>query len=115
MSLLTDLGRLRQGDQFARRMLGLATLAFGLLLAAGTEAVFMAIRADDAERLVAHTFEVRQVARTLLSDLQDAETGQRGFLLTEDAKFLEPFVRAESSLRATADRLRKLVPGITLG
>jgi CHASE3 domain len=69
---------------FTRHLWAIVAVSFGLVLLAGILAAYIAIRATDIERSVAHTFEVRQVARSLLSDLQDAETGQRGFLLTED-------------------------------
>jgi signal transduction histidine kinase/CheY-like chemotaxis protein len=86
----------------------LVVIGFGLVLVAGSAAAFMVLRIADAERWVGHTFEVRQVASNLLSDLQDAETGQRGFLLTERSAYLQPFDRAISSIHAAVDRLRGL-------
>ena len=44
----------------------------------------------------------------MLSDLQDAETGQRGFLLTVDETYLQPFYRALKSEPAGLPRLREL-------
>ena len=46
--------------------------------------------------LVRHTYEVIDTARTLLSDVQDAETGQRGFIITERPDYLEPYRTAEA-------------------
>src|SRR4029079_3091974 len=45
--------------------------------------------------------EIEQV----LADLQDAETGQRGFLLTGDERFLEPYNAAVAHL---PDQIRAL-------
>jgi signal transduction histidine kinase/ActR/RegA family two-component response regulator len=89
---------------------GRTLLAAGLALVilAGGGAVYMALRTADADRLVAHTFEVRQDARRLLSDLQDAETGQRGFLLTANDAYLEPLNRAVTSEPTGLARLREL-------
>jgi signal transduction histidine kinase/ActR/RegA family two-component response regulator len=77
----------------------------GLLLVVGGAAVYVAVLSSDADRLVAETFEVRQFARVLLSDIQEAETGQRGFLLTSDEKYLEPFLHAERSIPSTFSEL----------
>jgi signal transduction histidine kinase/DNA-binding response OmpR family regulator/CHASE3 domain sensor protein len=43
---------------------------------------------------VAHTHEVIASLQELLSLLKDAETGQRGFLLTGDEKYLSPYTTA---------------------
>jgi CHASE3 domain sensor protein len=43
------------------------------------------------------TFESIIGASNLLSELKDAETGQRGFALTGDEAFLEPYVCATRS------------------
>jgi PAS domain S-box-containing protein len=40
---------------------------------------------------VAHTQEVRFALQALLSAMQDAETGQRGFLITGDEAYLDPY------------------------
>ena len=42
------------------------------------------------DRWVAHTHEVRTKLADLLSFLKDAETGQRGFVITGDEGFIEP-------------------------
>jgi len=60
------------------------------------------LRADTAN--VVHTHEVITELGTLLSAVQDAETGQRGYLLTGNDRYLEPYedarVRAGASLSA---------------
>jgi PAS domain S-box-containing protein len=58
-----------------------------------------------AERLVAHTHEVLDVTSDVLSTLKDAETGQRGFLITGQDNFLEPYHDALARLN---ERLAKL-------
>ncbi|HEY6475644.1 MAG TPA: CHASE3 domain-containing protein, partial [Polyangia bacterium] len=49
-------------------------------------------RAEEA-RQVDHTLEVTQRLELLLSTYQDAETGQRGYLLTGDERYLAPYER----------------------
>ena len=38
-----------------------------------------------------HTVEVLEVLEEVIANLSDAETGQRGYLLTGDLKYLEPY------------------------
>lgn len=45
--------------------------------------------------------EVRSAASDLLSTLKDAETGQRGFIITSEAAFRKPY---DDALRAVAER-----------
>ena len=47
----------------------------------------------------------------VLSLLKDAETGQRGYLLTNDDRFLKPHLDAEPRLDPALERLRSLVSG----
>ena len=54
-----------------------------------------------------HTYEVIQRADTLLSALKDAETGQRGYLLTGNERFLEPYVEVRDSLSGQLEELRR--------
>jgi signal transduction histidine kinase len=107
MQLLADLSRARD-HQFTRRMLGLGALSFCLLLVAGGGALFTAKRATEAEALVVHTMQVRKSSRTVLIGLLNAETAQRGFLLTGDEKYLEPYLEARASLHSEIEGLRKL-------
>src|SRR5882757_9246121 len=47
---------------------------------------------------VTHTLQVMEQLQTILSLAKDAETGQRGFLLTGEEPYLEPFANAKSQL-----------------
>src|ERR1700674_414486 len=44
----------------------------------------------------------------LLSELSDAEAGQRGFLLTDDEKYLQPYQSARDRAEPTLNRLTDL-------
>jgi PAS domain S-box-containing protein len=62
-------------------------------------------------RLRAHAAAHRDVigqAERLLSTLKDAETGQRGFVITGDTNYLDPYERARNQLPGEIDRLRDL-------
>jgi CHASE3 domain sensor protein len=52
----------------------------------------------DSQQSVEHTVEVKEGLETLLSRMKDAETGQRGYLLTGDESFLEPFKGARNDV-----------------
>ena len=48
---------------------------------------------DEKLKWVNHTHQVLIQTEVVLNNLKDAETGQRGFLLTDDASYLEPYHR----------------------
>ena len=45
----------------------------------------------------------------VLSNLREAETGQRGYLLTGDERYLEPYTNSHAEVAASIERLRPLV------
>jgi signal transduction histidine kinase/DNA-binding response OmpR family regulator/CHASE3 domain sensor protein len=64
-------------------------------------------RASTAE-LVTHTIEIGQQLQMLLSAVKDAETGQRGFLLTGNEIYLDPYTTARAALPGLIHRVRQL-------
>ena len=89
----------------ARRRFGLpwGTLV-GLLLAlllvlafAGLSYRSLQVRAESSDR-VTQTLKVIERLQALLGSLRDAETGQRGYLLTGAESYLEPYLNAQSKL-----------------
>ncbi len=65
--------------------------------------------ARSAHALVEHTFEVRSQIRDVLMLLLNAETGTRGYLLTRQEAFLEPYLEARTRLEAPLASLEKLL------
>jgi PAS domain S-box-containing protein len=63
---------------------------------------------DDSHE-VASTREILRELDGLLSTLKDAETGQRGFIITGDPRYLDPFRKAGRSLERELARLGELV------
>jgi len=57
---------------------------------------------------VLHTIQVQSQLSRLLSDIQMAETGQRGYLLTGNDEYLEPYNNANSKVIITSTNLRNL-------
>jgi methyl-accepting chemotaxis protein len=84
---------------------GIATLTLVLI-------IFLSYRNTsqliENEAWVAHSHQVRIELSNLLSELKDAETGQRGYLLTADNSYLEPYQAALGSIRTTLADVKKL-------
>ena len=59
------------------------------------------------DSLVANREFIRGID-SVLSNLKDAETGQRGYLLTGDDRYLEPYNRSHTVILASIERLRVL-------
>ncbi len=81
-------------------------------VAIGAALVFGGLQAQkrraETQELYAHTLEVMAAARELMSSLQDLETGQRGFLLSHDPSYLEPYLRADRKVDGEIDTLKLL-------
>ena len=58
---------------------------------------------------LAHSVQVLAELESLLSTLKDAETGQRGYLLTGDEKYLEPYTNARAELPGELQKARPLL------
>ncbi|CAN5563911.1 hypothetical protein BH09PLA1_BH09PLA1_01130 [soil metagenome] len=63
----------------------------------------------DNSRRTERAQQTLQELHSTLSELQDAETGQRGFVLTGDEKYLEPYTAAVQSLPGCLVKLGALV------
>ena len=83
-------------------------VGFGLLMAAAFAVAVSVVRSNEADMLVEHSFEVEQTGQALLGDLQAAETGQRGYLLTLDSAYLKPFDNALGTVPRLLDSLHQL-------
>src|SRR3954467_3463569 len=67
---------------------------------------FQQIEASVEARL--HTYTLISKANALLSDITDAETGQRGYSLTGDEAFLKPYLAVRNTIAADLEELRRL-------
>ncbi|WP_428313117.1 response regulator [Hydrocarboniphaga sp.] len=65
--------------------------------------------ATNASVSVTHTLEMTEHLQRVLSRLKDAETGQRGYLLTGNDGYLAPFNEAQATLPAELKSLKHLV------
>ncbi|WP_333877709.1 sensor histidine kinase [Flavobacterium sp.] len=53
---------------------------------------------NNSSKWVTHSYEVNLELERLFSYLKDSETGQRGFLITKDSTFLEPYLHAKEKI-----------------
>ncbi len=65
-------------------------------------------RMTESDRWVVHTHEVLQVLQQLLLSLVDAETGERGFIITGDERYLEPYEAGRNAVQGHLARLVEL-------
>ncbi|MFA6922257.1 MAG: PAS domain S-box protein, partial [Gallionella sp.] len=73
-----------------------------LVLGLSFQAFIKMEEAADARR---HTFTLLNTADNFLSALKDAETGQRGYLLTGDETFLAPYLTVKDNLSIHLEKL----------
>ncbi|MFA5372238.1 MAG: CHASE3 domain-containing protein, partial [Sideroxydans sp.] len=87
-----------------------AALAGTALLVASLVAVsFWAFsQVEQAAEMRKHSRVVLNRADDLLSALKDAETGQRGYLLTGDEAFLQPYLAVRNNISGKLEELRQL-------
>src|SRR5947209_7198525 len=88
-------------------------LGFGFTLAILVVFGFFSYRSTakliETNRIVAHTHEVLTDLEALLSLMKDAETGQRGYIITGEERYLEPYQAALVNLNQASKNLRRLV------
>jgi len=83
--------------------------AAALLVALGVLGLFNVFRElESATEKRQHVSEVTDRADGLMADLFDAETSQRGFVLTGDEAFLGPYLAVNGTLAARLGELREL-------
>ena len=87
---------------------GVLALAVVLNIAAFYTAERSFAELRDADMGVRHTQDLRSVIASVYRRIVDAETGQRGFLLTQDATYLAPYAEARIELPKELETLEVL-------
>ena len=73
-------------------------LAFALLIVVNVTTFVMIQRTAAVNDTIEHAQQMRRASRTTLIAMLNAETAQRGFLLTGRSDFLEPYRKAQSEI-----------------
>jgi signal transduction histidine kinase/CheY-like chemotaxis protein/CHASE3 domain sensor protein len=92
----------------ASPLVGLAVVVF-FFLASGYVAYQNIDTLSRNTKLVTHTHDVLIALENIHSLLKDAETGQRGYLLTGDEEYLEPYSSAVNQVGRRIDELEDLI------
>ncbi|MFN3353534.1 MAG: sensor histidine kinase [Brevundimonas sp.] len=104
-----DLAAFLRTPTLGRSIVLLLGAALALLMAANVATFLMVSRTESFNRSVEHTQEVRLTAQRVLTLAVDAETGQRGYLLTGRGPYLAVYNEALRELPEEMDRLERLV------
>lgn len=88
---------------------GIAGMLIPLALAATGWVLFQELRGQNAfQEAAARSYETRVQIAEAFGLLLEAETGQRGYVITGDPEFLEPWERAQAELPGALEDLRRV-------
>lgn len=73
---------------------------------AGMSSIVVSHQENNAQELMERTIALKSRVQTVLQLTVDAETGVRGYLLSGERRFLEPFTAAQRDLPKAASQLR---------
>jgi len=93
---------------FKRRLSFLIIPLFMIVLVNAFFTIQLEENSDKKSFWVNHTQQVLLFTNKYLSNVQDTETGQRGYLLSRDLKYLEPFQTGKVEAKANFDTLLNL-------
>jgi signal transduction histidine kinase/CHASE3 domain sensor protein len=94
---------------FKRKLISTIALPIVLLLSLSGVSIWQITRLLSAMQWVDHTDQVIGKANGLQKLLLDLETGVRGYQLTAESEFLQPYEQADSIIDSTFDELGNLV------
>lgn len=83
-------------------------LAFLLLLTSYLLIFYMINRSMDQTNSVSHAYTVINKLESLKGEITEAETGLRGYVITRDERFLQPYENALTHIPALLDDLKAL-------
>jgi signal transduction histidine kinase/CHASE3 domain sensor protein len=63
---------------------------------------------NESSKVVMHTYEINIQLERLMSAIKDAETGQRGYIITKNARFLTPYIYSRDKVNTSLITLKKL-------
>ena len=63
---------------------------------------------DESSKLLMHTYEINIQLEQLMSAIKDAETGQRGYIITRNSRFLTPYLFSRDKVNTSFIALKKL-------
>ncbi len=82
--------------------------AVGFMLVIGGAAWWSAVRSAETFQQVDHTYRVLDQLETSLTDMLNMQTATRGYLLTGDPRFLDPYKQGSAKIELSLRTLRSL-------
>jgi PAS domain S-box-containing protein len=95
-------------DPLEKRPLLWSSLGLGMLIVMSLIGIWTLYQVDDSDAWMDHTREVIDRTDRLMSVVKDAESSQRGYLLTGDEGYLVPYRAASESVTALLSELTRL-------
>jgi len=83
-------------------------VALACLGAIGVMSYLSLVRLNENSRSIEHTYDVLNHLDLLLSRATDAETAERGYVITGDESYLQPYRQSDQSAGAVEWRIREL-------
>ena len=96
---------------YGLRQVMLSVVAIAIPVIIFAVGIILLEQADSAARMrveVSRSYDRRSLMQDMLSQHQDMETGQRGYLLTHQSRFLEPYQAARHAIPDTFARMEAL-------
>ena len=84
-------------------------IAIGILLFIGGTSYKQLISLTANERLARHSQDIHIALERLFSQLKDAETGQRGYIITKDSLYLSNYLNSDELVTSAIDSLKKMM------
>jgi PAS domain S-box-containing protein len=100
---------LRDSHSLERRSLLWSFAGFGMLLVIAGVAAWTLRQIAESDFWVDHTREVISANQQLLSDVRDAQSAERGYIITGDEGYLETYRSASANIPRTAEKLLQLI------
>src|SRR4028118_887838 len=92
-----------------KKYVEIAYIAGAILLVIISFAIYKSFQSlSEKSAWVDHSHRVMYASEKLISSLKDAETGQRGYFITGDNSYLQPYFSGVDSTKVYFSRLRKL-------
>lgn len=91
-----------------KRAIVWSVIGLGMLLVIGAVGAFSLRQVRDSDAWVDHTHEVISALDRISADIKDAESAERGYIITADNAYLEPYNVASADLSPTLARLMDL-------
>jgi CHASE3 domain sensor protein len=96
------------GQSLERRSTLWSAMGLGMLLVIAGIGVWTLRQVAESDFWVDHTREVISTNQRLLSDVKDAESAERGYIITGDQGYLDPYRSASEDIPPSVEKLLQL-------